>query len=1197
MPMAPMMAAPDRAHTMNRPRTEPNNLLPSPPDEFELLRALLGVRAGLIAPERFLQGWAAFQAGDRDGLGSILPVHGSGAADLIDELTSDELSLRRGNPRQAIAALLREPLPGEAEASLDTVEFRAWLRSGTASVANALPAPAPADSATAFSTVAKRKPAVSAATDVGEEVEGLARMRIVRLVHKGRRSEVHLAHDLDLDRQVVLRILNPGPSADPDARADFLREAEIVGRLEHPGIPPIYRLGFLADGRPYYTTCSLAAEPLSEVIDRFRNPPEARSGREAVSELRGLIGRFVDACRALAYAHGRGVVHCGLAPDSIVVGHGGETQVVEWGRARSGVGTASPSSPRQGTGTGGGDDDQNLLLSYASPEQLEAGSDRVGPAADVYAMGALLYLALAGRPPFEAGDPRALRERILDGRPTRPTRLSRGVSRALEAICLKAMARRPEHRYASMRLLALDLERWRLGEPVSVHREAARTRVGKLLGRWPMTTLTLAFGGMVAAAAGIHLYDRNRLASHDRIAHAEGLAEALATADLAEVEGLINRMGGDRGLASRRLRELADAKDSSERTRRQAALALLPEDPERADVILKAMLAPETAAGDFLILSRALGSHGVEAAMIERIWASLDLNAPALTPAGLRTAAALARFAPQDGRWEGLGPKVADALLREPAPAADRWTETFLLVANRIKVPLLDAYRDASREPRVRQLAYRYSLGLASRSKDAGQTEYLAELLCDADPAQFKETLALIAQRGRAASHLAAKIQHPITDDDQAERRQGQIAAALLILDSGDAVWPLLRHSADPTIRVEALRRFAELGGSPGVLVERLAAAAQAGESGHETPAEPEDPGILQALLLGLGGFDPSSLSPSAQEKVRSIVAELHRSHADPGVHSAAAWLFRAAWKQPEWLPPGPAAERGLNPARSWYEGPEGLTFAVVRGPVSAQLGSPTEEFGREAGETLHQVKIERKFAVSATEIPISLYRRFLSDDEGRNRIVDYSRGAQAQQTLPSEECPYIGANWYEAARFCNWMSRREGLPPAQWCYPADIGPGSAVPADAVLKGGYRLPTEAEWTYAARAGNLTAYATGLSSRRLDLAAWSTANSADQAHPVGHLLPNALGLFDTSGNASEWTHTAFRPYVIERLGTSGTDIVREPAAGPGGEAEPNRVVRGGAWNDETVDLRIAARRAQAPSARGVGLGFRIARTLP
>ena len=246
-----------------------------------------------------------------------------------------------------------------------------------------------------------------------------------------------------------------------------MHEATVTGRLEHPGIVPIYGLGRYPDGRPYYVMRFIQGETLKEAINRFHGPDAQRqeSGEREVA-FRRLLQAIVAACNAIAYAHLRGVVHRDLKPENIMLGPFGETLVVDWGMAKSfadleqaGGGLGALVSRRERRladphRRGGGN--ATVHEPRASLGRLE----RVGPASDVYGLGATLYCLLVGHAPFPDGDLSDILDRVQRGIFPAPRRLRRAIDPALEAICLKAMALRPQDRHASALELGGEIEAW-----------------------------------------------------------------------------------------------------------------------------------------------------------------------------------------------------------------------------------------------------------------------------------------------------------------------------------------------------------------------------------------------------------------------------------------------------------------------------------------------------------------------------------------------------------------------------------------------------------------------------------------------------------------------------------------------------------------------------------------------------------------
>ena len=298
-----------------------------------------------------------------------------------------------------------------------------------------------------------------------------------------------MARDAELNREVALKEILAGHAHDPASRARFLREAEITGGLEHPGIVPVYGMGSYADGRPYYAMRFIKGDSLKQAIAAFH--ADARLKRDPglrSLELRKLLRRFLDVCNAIEYAHRRGVLHRDLKPGNIMLGRYGETLVVDWGLAktREKVGQGSAEEERTLVPSASGDSAETLPGSalgtpgYMSPEQAAGDLDRLGPRSDVYSLGATLYCLLTGRPPFEGSDLGAVLRAVQEGKFPRPREVDPTIDRALEAVCLKAMALRPEDRYGSPRALADDVERWAADEPVTAYAEG----LGARLGRW-----------------------------------------------------------------------------------------------------------------------------------------------------------------------------------------------------------------------------------------------------------------------------------------------------------------------------------------------------------------------------------------------------------------------------------------------------------------------------------------------------------------------------------------------------------------------------------------------------------------------------------------------------------------------------------------------------------------------------------------
>ena len=357
---------------------------------------------------------------------------------------------------------------------------------------------------------------------------GQSRFQVLRPHARGGLGQVDVALDREMDREVALKQIRPAHADSDASRSRFIREAVVTGRLEHPGIVPVYGLGFYENGRPYYAMRLVRGSSLEQAIREFHAVSGPLDGERSI-EFRKLLSRFVNVCDAIGYAHSRGILHRDLKPDNIMLGEFGEALVVDWGLAKE-CGARSdvpplPSGPRSsGRGTPTVRGDVIGTPQYMGPEQA-SGEPDVGPASDIYSLGATLYCLLTGRPPIDSLDISDSLARARRGDFPRPTEVAPEVPRALEAVCLKAMSADPDGRYASARQLAEDVEHWLADEPVSARQESFRERAGRQLRRHRGLALTAAAGLCLLSAASIVfavVVDRERR-------RADGNAAAYAT--------------------------------------------------------------------------------------------------------------------------------------------------------------------------------------------------------------------------------------------------------------------------------------------------------------------------------------------------------------------------------------------------------------------------------------------------------------------------------------------------------------------------------------------------------------------------------------------------------------------------------------------------------------------------------------------
>ncbi len=427
----------------------------------------------------------------------------------LDEILREQGALRR-DTRDLLKALVEKHLEiheGDAEKSLGSLSSIGSVREDLKSIAD------PEIAATLTMVSANRRADVPEATNrfsVGVSSSTGTRFRILRPHAKGGLGAVSVAYDDELNREVALKEIQEQFADNDNSRSRFLLEAEITGGLEHPGIVPVYGLGQYADGRPFYAMRFVRGDSLKEAADRFHNA-ENLNESDRTLELRKLLGRFVDVCNAVAYAHSRGVLHRDLKPGNIMLGKYGETLVVDWGLAKvkgrdedarvEGEATLKPRSgssiaPTQmGSAIG--------TPAYMPPEQAAGKLGELGPASDVYSLGATLYYLLTGQPLFKGDDLGAVLRNVQAGNFAPPRSVKHDIPKSLESICLRALATEPKERFGSPQSLADDVERFLADEPVAAHAEPIAVRTRRWMRKHPRTVAALSATLMVGLTSAI----------------------------------------------------------------------------------------------------------------------------------------------------------------------------------------------------------------------------------------------------------------------------------------------------------------------------------------------------------------------------------------------------------------------------------------------------------------------------------------------------------------------------------------------------------------------------------------------------------------------------------------------------------------------------------------------------------------------
>ncbi len=304
-----------------------------------------------------------------------------------------------------------------------------------------------------------------------KEVALTLRLSELSLIDFGGMGIVGRAKDSKLRRDVAVKFIKPSNN-NPVNQEHFLNEAKVTGRLAHPGILPIYGFGRTSDGLPFYAMRHVTGPTFEEAIEAYHRERKNQTKRQQVPALRKLLTHFASVAHTIAYAHERGVVHCDLKPQNILLGAFGETYVIDWGLAagvspsKGNVASLAERRGLHGAGTQG----------YGHPDQL-SGTSPPRRAWDIYSLGAVLYKLLANRVPNAPQNPAPQNHRADALAIPKPRAADKNIPAALESICWRALDGDKARRYERASEVAEDVQRYLAGEPVAGHSETVAERV------------------------------------------------------------------------------------------------------------------------------------------------------------------------------------------------------------------------------------------------------------------------------------------------------------------------------------------------------------------------------------------------------------------------------------------------------------------------------------------------------------------------------------------------------------------------------------------------------------------------------------------------------------------------------------------------------------------------------------------------
>jgi formylglycine-generating enzyme required for sulfatase activity/serine/threonine protein kinase len=1052
------------------------------------------------------------------------------------------------------------------------------------------------------------------------------RYRIVKRLGQGGMGSVYLAQDTHLERAVALKIPDFGKHEGPDARKRFLEEARTAATLDHPYLCRVYETGEI-EGQPYLTMAYIEGQSLAALIGDEGWPQH---------QVAALVGKLA---LALQEAHTRKVIHRDLKPANVMIKTAGQRRepvIVDFGLARR--------DNRQ---------DQRLTesgqvmgtLGYMAPEQIRGDLKEIGPACDIYALGVILYELLTGRLPF-SGSGLAVAGQILTQAPLPPSTHRGDLDPALEAICLKAMARTVGDRYNSMGELA--------------------------------TVLT----GFLQSAS----------------ANPAPMVPSCSPAPPSPISGERAKAAGSSSLVGQFLAQLAGTKGSppSPNPEPGASRAPLPHRRRQRPWIVAAAVLSVPLLGAIIYVHRRDGGVGFQVIRGTRQFRNNEIGKLPPSPVAERPSPKPAVGLVEAQTVEAVDPRKAHRLAPDipPKPIANSiGMKLALIPAGEFMMGMTP---DASSE---------FRRFVRERNYDAGWVRFFDDQFLAAPKhhvtltkpwlmgatevtighfRKFVESTGYVTEAeqygfGNSAAttinaEIAAEIKnlnwrtpgYAVTDDSPVTQVTWNDAVSFcnwlseqeklkpcyhkdardgwLLLAAGEgyrlpteAEWEYACQAGstdEPTSGDDFawLKEHAWFAGNPrggpksvamkppnafrlfdmrGNVFEWCHDWSSREYYRKSPPNDPLGPSRGGDRVLRGGGWNRDAIhchsgfrtySPPSYRNDHFGFRVVRVTMRSPSVAGDTGGLpidaeesrARPLVKKPPELPastlaavnagdlPKPQPTAPDNPPKS-VTNSIGMKLVLV--PAGEFLMGSTDA-EQPAGEhpaliqynkPQHRVRITRHFFLSALEVTQDQYQEVM--------------GANPSAFRGDPRLPVESVSWFDAIAFCNRLSLRDN------CKPFYTEPTKASASVTIVGGdGYRLPTEAEWEYACRAGTTTRFSFGDEGNggKLDDYVWRRTTSDDRTHPVGRKLPNAFGLYDMNGNVAEWCWDWFGKSYY---GMSDPEDPYGPAEGS------HRVVRGGSyhWNSAGVytpferTMRLNMAKPAAAKQAENSIGIRVARS--
>ena len=907
-----------------------------------------------------------------------------------------------------------------------------------------------------------------------------------QFLDSGNLGEVFFAKDTELNRTVVAKYIRPEMSGNNLKQALFHLEGEVTGSLEHPSVVPVYGLGKDTKGRLYYAMRYIRGKKLSRVIAEYHRK-EAGLKQEALT---GLLQNFQAVCLAIEYAHSKGVLHCDIKPDNIMIGDYGEVFVVDWGLVVV-CGDVKGSSDLNQTETldsgiipqykpselassglhkqqGGSRRGVGGTPAYMAPEQFTATISEnislVTPKADIYALGSTLYHILTGKAPHlpKAGikeSPDAFYFRITTGMIPTPREKDASIPKLLEQIVLKAMQVEPGDRYASARELADDIKRYVSDEPVHAYQESGLEksrrwiRKNRALVGAAMVMLLLVTVGAIGFGFVTSQFNKELIIERDRA----NSNEKLAKEKLADIE---------KGEAYKR--EVFQIANKLE-------MVLIPEGKFMmgSPASEKWRVDNETQHEVTITKPFYIGKYEVTQEQWEGVMGEHGSeNKGAKYPVTYVSWKECQEFIKKlNGQTSGGYRLPTEAEWEYACRAGTNTTYSFGDSLKDIDANINGSSTKAVGSYRPNAFGLYDMHGNVWEWCEDWYADYPAGLVTDPiGPATGKSRVL----RGGSFHNYESRARSSLRFDNQPFYQNYFFGFRL-------ARTMNIEGLSEPDIKEFLLK------------VKKEQEAKTEKEQEAKTKKEEEAKGRKEV---------EETKAKDAQKKETMILHKEVEDKIDLG---------------------------------------KGINLEMVLIPSGKfMMGSPVSEKAHRKDETQHEVTLTKPFYMGKYEVTQEQWETIMGDNPSK---------------IKGEKLPVINVSWLDCQEFIKKLNEN-------------------------TNGGYRLPTEAEWEYACRAGTSTAFSYGDSITKSDANIYGAT-----VKDVGWYKPNAFGLYDMHGNVWEWCEDCYADYPKESL--------IDPKGSATGE---DRVLRGGSFFDFDSNVYSSLRNCIRPTDKSFKtVGFRLAKT--